>query len=315
MLLKEIIEKAELAIEESRILFDEDMKKYTSFKIGGKADCLIKIQTVEELKSVLKLANDKKIQTTILGNGSNVLVLDNGIRGITILIKIDYIEKQEIINKDKLMSDSNKQVILKIGAGTKMSTVGQYCLKNNLEGFEALAGIPGTIGGAIKMNAGAYGSEMVDVVERVKCLDYLGNEIVFEKNKLNFAYRQSRFKNEKYIIIETELIFLLGEYEKIKCKMDECRDSRKEKQPIEYPSAGSTFKRGSDYITAKLIDEAGLKGMQIGGAQISEKHAGFIINKNNAKAEDVIGLVDLTKEKVYENTHKKIELEIEIIGE
>ncbi len=165
------------------------------------------------------------------------------------------------------------------------------------------------------MNAGAYGREMKDIVQTVKCLDYQGEEKEFAKEELAFDYRSSIFKKEKYIITEVTLALEKGKKEEIKKKMEEYASARKEKQPIQYPSAGSTFKRGTDFITAKLIDEAGLKGYAIGDAEVSTKHSGFIINKGKATAKDVLALVEYVQNKVYEKFHKKIELEIEVIGE
>ena len=305
MELKEIIKKANLEIPEGRILFNEPMKKYTSFKIGGPAECLIKIENTEELKEVLKLANENDILVTVIGNGSNVLVLDEGIPGITLMIKIEGISFETL---------DDKKFIVRVGAGEKIAKVGRMFLNNSLTGFEEISGIPGTFGGAVRMNAGAHGKEMKDIVKSVTCMDYSGNEKIFSNQEMKFEYRKSILKEEKYIVTEVELELEKGNPEEIKAKMDEYAKFRKEKQPLEYPSAGSTFKRGEDYITAKLIDEAGLKGYSIGDAEVSTKHAGFIINKGNATAKDVLELVNKVKEEVYKKFQKKIELEVEIIG-
>lgn len=181
--------------------------------------------------------------------------------------------------------------------------------------MEELSGIPGTIGGAVRMNAGAHGKEMKDIVKKVKCIDYQGNEKEFTKEELAFDYRTSLFKKESYIITEVTIELQRGKKDEIKAKMEEYATYRKEKQPIEYPSAGSTFKRGDDFITAKLIDEAGLKGYSIGDAEVSTKHAGFVINKGKATAKDVLKLVEHIQNTIYEKFQKKIELEIEIVGE
>lgn len=303
MELKEKIEKANLEIEKNKILYNEEMKKYTTFKIGGKAECLIKIDNIKDLKSILKFVNENGVPLTVLGNGSNVLVSDKGIKGITIIIKIEKIDIKE----------KNKKVEITVGAGEKIGKLGVLFLKNEITGFEELSGIPGTIGGATRMNAGAHGREIKDIVKTVKCVDYKGNEKEFTNEQMEFGYRTSILKKEKYIVTEVEMELEKGNKEEIQRKMNEYAKYRKEKQPIEYPSAGSTFKRGTDFITAKLIDECGLKGYQIGGAQISEKHAGFIINKGNASAKDVINLIEYTKEQVYKKFGKNIETEIEII--
>ena len=305
MELKEIIKKANLEIPENRILFNEPMKKYTSFKIGGPAECLIKIENKEELKEILSLANENDIPVTVIGNGSNVLVLDEGIPGITLMIKIEGISIQTL---------DDKKFTVKVGAGEKIAKVGRMFLNNSLTGFEEISGIPGTFGGAVRMNAGAHGKEMKDIVKNVTCMDYSGNEKIFNNSEMKFEYRRSILKEEKYIVTEVEIKLEKGNTEEIKAKMDEYAKFRKEKQPLEYPSAGSTFKRGEDFITAKLIDEAGLKGYSVGDAEVSIKHAGFIINKGNATAKDVLELVNKVKEEVYKKFQKKIELEVEVIG-
>ena len=304
MSIKEIIEKAKLKISKDRIFYGELMKNYTSFKIGGPAECLIKIETKEELKEILLLANKENIPITIIGNGSNILVSDDGIRGITLIIKIEGIKYLE----------DGKKVIVNVGAGEKIAKLGRIFLNNQLTGFEEISGIPGSVGGAVRMNAGAHGKEMKDIVKTVTCMDYLGNEKKFNSSEMKFEYRKSILKEEKYIVTEVEIELEKGNKEKIKEKMDEYTKFRKEKQPLEYPSAGSTFKRGNDFITAKLIDEAGLKGFSIGGAEVSTKHSGFIINKGNATAKDVLELVNKVKEEVYKKFNKKIELEVEVIG-
>ena len=305
MELKEKIEKADLEIEKSKILYNEEMKKYTTFKIGGKAECLIKIDNIKDLKSILRFVNENSIPLTVLGNGSNVLVSDKGIKGITIIIKIEKID----------ISEKDKKVEISIGAGEKIGKLGVLFLKNEITGFEELSGIPGTIGGATRMNAGAHGREIKDIVKIVKCVDYKGNEKEFSNEQMEFGYRTSILKKEKYIVTEVKIELEKGNKEEIQNKMNEYAKYRKEKQPIEYPSAGSTFKRGKDFITAKLIDDAGLKGYSIGGAQISTKHGGFIINKGNATAKDVMELVQYTKDQIYSKFGKIIELEVELIGE
>ena len=305
MEIRKIIQESSLEIPEDRILFNEPMKKYTSFKIGGPAECLIKIQTKEELKEVLILANKNNIPITVVGNGSNVLVLDEGIPGITLMIKIEGINFYTL---------DDKKFKVKVGAGEKIAKVGRMFLNNSLTGFEEISGIPGTFGGAVRMNAGAHGKEMKDIVKNVTCVDYFGNEKVFNNSEMKFEYRRSILKEEKYIVTEVEIELEKGNVEEIKTKMDEYAKFRKEKQPLEYPSAGSTFKRGEDFITAKLIDEAGLKGYSVGDAEVSTKHAGFVINKGNATAKDVLELVNKVKEEVYKKFQKKIELEVEVIG-
>lgn len=295
-----IYEKLISTIDESKIKTNEDMGKHTSFKTGGKAKFFVKANTLEDIRDTLEIAKANNIDIIILGNGSNILFKEQGFDGIVLKVELDKI----YINNDELILE----------AGAKNAIVGAKALENELTGFEFAAGIPGTIGGAIRMNAGAYGDEMKDIVESVTYIDYDTLEIKKLINKeCNFSYRHSIFCNNKNVIISTILKLSKGNKEEIKQKMDELAASRKEKQPLEYPSAGSTFKRGEDFITAKLIDECGLKGYQIGGAQVSEKHAGFIINKDNATATDIINLIEYIKKVVLEKTGKLIELEVEII--
>ena len=301
--IKEILEKSKLNKE--NLYYDEPMAKHTSFKIGGPADVFIKVDNIEELKETLDLSKQNQIPLTIIGNGSNLLVTDKGIRGITAKLNLKDIE---------IKNENNKQII-KVEAGVPVGLLAQKLLKEEITGFEELSGIPGTIGGAVIMNAGAHGKELKDILKKVTAMDYNGNIHEFTNEECQFSYRNSRFQKEKYIILQATLELEKGNSTEIKEKMDEYMQFRKEKQPIEYPNAGSTFKRGEDFVTAKLIDEAGLKGYKVGGAQVSKKHAGFIVNVDNATAKDVIELTDYIKEKIEEKFGKKINLEIQIIGE
>lgn len=340
-------------IPQEQILIDEPMSKHTSFKIGGTADIFVKVKNIKELKYVIKIAKKQDIHLTIIGNGSNILVKDNGIRGIVVktelndikieLAILDKSKIEEVINAEVEFSNSNlpkvHDVIVTVGSGVKLGELCQTLLKEEITGLEFASGIPGTIGGAVKMNAGAYGGEMKDIILETKCLDLEQYEkiiqitniddieiihesesktpeiIILNNEEQDFSYRHSIFMEKKYVILETKLKLKRGKYEEIKAKMDEYLTSRKEKQPLHLPSAGSTFKRGTDFITAKLIDECGLKGYQIGDAAVSDMHAGFIVNKGNATAEDVLKLIKYVQETIYEKMGKKIELEIEILGE
>ena len=302
MNIQEILEKT--TISKDKIKYNEPMKNHTSFKIGGPAEVLIKITNVDELKEILKISEDNNIPITIIGNGSNLLINDEGLKGIVLKIEI---KKFEIIERE----DNTFKIIL--GSGNKIGEIAQKLYQKEIEGFEFASGIPGTIGGAIRMNAGAHGTEMKDIVKTITYITSKGQINKISSEEAKFEYRKSIFTQNRNVILETEIQLSKGKKEEIKSKMDEYATYRKEKQPIEYPSAGSTFKRGTDFITAKLIDECGLKGYQIGGAQISEKHAGFIINKGNASAKDVINLIEYTKEQVYNKFGKNIETEIEII--
>ena len=292
--------------EESVILVNEPMSKHTSFRIGGNADIFVKAKTEEDIKQILKYSGEKEIHLTIVGNGSDLLVKDGGIRGIVLKVDIDILKIDKINDED---------YIITVGAGVKNGYLAQKLLIDEIEGFEFASGIPGSIGGAIRMNAGAHGGEMKDIVLETMCMDKQGNICVLSNEEQEFEYRNSIFKLNKYIILSTKLKLKKGIYKEIKEKMDEYANWRKEHQPIEYPSAGSTFKRGTDFITAKLIDECGLKGYSIGDAEVSTKHAGFVINKGNAKAKEVIDLIKYIKEKVADKFGKEIELEVQIIGE
>lgn len=301
-----ILKGLEEIISKEKIKQNEPMKEHTSLKIGGPADFFIKVNCIEELKNILQFSKNNKIPLTIIGNGSNLLVKDKGIRGIVLKVELKNIQ---IKNVDQ------RNVEITVGNGIQMGFLAQKLLKEEITGFEELSGIPGTIGGTVIMNAGAHGKEMKDIVAEVTTIDYDGNIHVFTNEQSQFAYRHSKFIEEKYIILQVKILLEKGKKEDIKSKMDEYAKYRKEKQPIEYPSAGSTFKRGTDFITAKLIDEAGLKGYSIGGAKISEKHAGFVINTDNATAQDVLDLVKYVKDTIYKKFGKKIELEIKILGE
>ena len=300
----EIVKSLEKIISKDLIKTNEPMKNHTSFKIGGPAEIYIKITSIEELQKVLEFAKKENIKITILGNGSNVLVSDKGIKGIVIKTNLKDIN---IENKD------SKNVEVTVNDAVPIGFLAQKFLKEEITGFEELSGIPGTIGGAILMNAGAHGKEIKDIVTEVIAMDYNGKIFNFTNEEAEFTYRHSKFSNGEYIILQAKMLLQKGNREEIKAKMDEYAQYRKEKQPIEYPSAGSTFKRGTDFITAKLIDEAELKGYSIGGAKVSEKHAGFIINTGDATAKDVLDLARYVTDKVYEKFGKKIEFEIKIL--
>ena len=291
-------------IKEGIVKIDEPMKKHTNFKIGGNADILVIAKSIEEIKYIIKFSKENNIPLTILGNGSNVLVSDKGIRGIVLQVgtKEIKIEKQ-------------KNALIEVEAGVMLGALAQVLLKQSIAGFEFAAGIPGSIGGAIRMNAGAYGGEMKDIVRNVTVLNEKGEISVLTNEECEFSYRHSRFTNSKEIVIKATLELPFGNENEIKAKMNEYAQSRKEKQPLNLPSAGSTFKRGSDFITAKLIDECGLKGYTSGDAQVSTLHAGFVVNLGNATAQDVLNVVNHVKQVVLEKTGKQIELEIELLGE
>ena len=303
-----ILEKSKLEeiIPKENIKYDEPMSKHTSFKVGGPAEYYITANTVEQVKNILNYSNENNIPLYILGNGSNLLVLDKGTKGIVLKIQIEKLEIEEHEN----------EVIVCVGAGNKMMALAQILKQKGISGFEELSGVPGTVGGANFMNAGAYGREMKDIIIETKCLNKETGEIEILKNEeQQLVYRGSIFKQGQYIILETKLKLEKGNEAEIEEKMNGYLNQRKIKQPVEYPSAGSTFKRGNDYITAELIDKCGLKGYSIGGAQVSEKHAGFVINTGNATAKDILDLINYIKKTVKEKYNVEIKEEVEIIGE
>ena len=323
---KEIEKVLKEKLPSANIKLNEPMKLHTSFKIGGPADFFITANNIQEIREVVNIAKENNLPLKVVGNGTNLLVKDNGFRGIILKTNLQEIKITKTKNKDEINTkykinemessiNCKEEYIVNVQSGMALGKLSQILLKNEIGGFEFASGIPGTIGGAIKMNAGAYGGEFKDIVQDVTYLNEQNDIVVIQNMQCDFSYRHSLFSNKDYIILGCNLKLYKDTKENIKNKLDENLQSRREKQPIEYPSAGSTFKRGEDFITAKLIDECGLKGYTIGGAQVSEKHAGFIINKNNATAEDVISLIKHVTEIVYEKTGKKINLEIEIIGE
>ncbi len=301
----DITEKLEKIIDKQNIFVQEPMKQHTSFKIGGVADYFINVQEPEQLRQLLNLAKQEKIPFQIVGNGTNLLVREGGIRGF--VVKLDL--------KEYTIDRKEKEVIITCGCGMALSQLSFIALENSLTGLEAMAGIPGTLGGAIRMNAGAYGSEMKDVVVCSKCMDLDGNIQQVDFAEHEFSYRRSAFEENGLILLETSLKLKIGEKQEIQNKMQEYKNLRKQKQPLEFPNAGSIFKRKGDILIAKLIDECGLKGYCVGDAQVSTKHSGFIINRGNATAKDVLNLIDVIGQKVKQKFDVDVALEIIVIGE
>ena len=301
----DILKELQKKIDKKQILANEPMSKHTSLKIGGIADFFVKVSNITELKFVLELSKKNKIPLTIIGNGTNLLVRDKGIRGI--VLKPEFNEFKVERNKDK--------AFITVGAGFPVGKLANIALKEELSGLEFLAGIPGTIGGAIRMNAGAYGKEMKDIVVSTKYMQQDGKIKKINLEEHSFSYRNSTFSKLDVIILETVIEVDYGKKEEIQNKINEYMTSRIEKQPLDLPNAGSTFKRLEDIPTAKLIDDCGLKGYRVGDAAISEKHAGFVVNLGNAKAVEVIELINYIKEQVKIKFNKNIELEILVIGE
>lgn len=293
-------------VKKNNVLKNEPMAKHTSFKIGGIADYFIKVTNIEELKKLLEFSNKNKIPITIVGNGTNILVRDGGIRGIVIKLEL---------NGFKIKRVSAEDVLITVESGMTLAALAAIALKEEITGLEFLAGIPGSIGGAIRMNAGAYGGEMKDLVVKTRYMTYDGKIKTLELSKHEFEYRNSVFSKMDVIIIDTTIKAKKGSKLEIQEKMDEYSASRKKAQPLEYPNAGSTFKRKEGVLTAKLIDECGLKGFSVGDAEVSTKHAGFIINKGKATAKDILELVEHIKTEIKKKYDLDIELEILVLGE
>lgn len=290
-------------IEENRIYVDEPMKKHTTFRVGGAADYFVVPKTKEEVKNIVALCKEFDMPYYVLGNGSNLLVGDKGYRGVIIQI---YKEMNHIqIEGEKIV----------VQAGALLSKIGSAALEAGLSGFEFAAGIPGTMGGAVVMNAGAYGGEMKDVLFSATVLTPEGELLVLSNNELELGYRTSVVAKKNYIVLEATIALQKGEKDAIKARMDELRIQRTTKQPLEYPSAGSTFKRPEGYFAGKLIQDAGLRGFQVGGAQVSEKHCGFVINKENATAADVLELMRQVSAIVKEKFGVELEPEVKRLGE
>ena len=297
-------------ISKNSILLDEPMKKHTTFRIGGNADMFVS-PAIEQIPEIVALAKSHNIPVTIIGNGSNLLVGDKGIRGLVLSIGkgADAVEVSPV---DKTVEG---KVRLSVGAGALLSKVAAEALRNSLTGFEFAAGIPGTIGGAVVMNAGAYGGEIKDVLVSARVLTPNGEILTLTRDELDLSYRHSCIPEKEYIVLDAVLELVKGDEPQIRAAMEDYKGRRIEKQPLEYPSAGSTFKRPEGYFAGKLIQDADLRGYRVGGAQVSEKHCGFVINADNATAQDVLTLIEDVKKKVYEEFQVELEPEVKMMGE
>ena len=285
------------------VCVDEPMKNHTTFRIGGNADYFVSPHSVEEIQEIIAACKKENIPYYVIGNGSNLLVSDKGYRGVIIRLFKNF-GMLEV-----------KQERIYVQAGALLSRTAKKALEHGLTGFEFAAGIPGTIGGAMVMNAGAYGGEMKDVTESVTVLTPDGEVKKLSKEELEMGYRTSVIVKKGYLVLEAELLLRRGNQEEILARMEELKEKRVSKQPLEYPSAGSTFKRPEGYFAGKLIMDAGLRGFQVGGAQVSEKHCGFVINSGNATAEDVIQLMREVSDRVKEQTGVVLEPEVKMLGE
>ena len=296
-------DKLNNVIGKDSILIDEPMSRHTTFRVGGPADFFVTPKAKEEVRDVIRICKEAGMPYYIIGNGSNLLVSDAGYRGVIVQI---YKEMNEV----KVEGD-----LVKAQAGALLSGIAAKALGAELSGFEFASGIPGTIGGACMMNAGAYDGEMKDVLESVTVLTGKGKIIELGRNELELGYRTSVIAKKGYIVLGAALKLERGDGEKIKTYMDELKEKRVTKQPLEYPSAGSTFKRPEGYFAGKLIEDAGLRGFQVGGAQVSEKHCGFVINRDHATAADIMELMRQVQIRVKENSGVDLEPEVKRLGD
>ncbi len=290
-------------LPKNNIKMNEPMEKHTTFHIGGAADYFVTPNTKEEIQAVIACCKRFSKPYYIVGNGSNLLVSDKGYRGVVVQI-------YKSMNKIKVCGN-----YIKAQAGALLSAIAAKALENSLSGFEFAAGIPGTLGGACVMNAGAYGGEMKQVIKEVTVLDQQGEILTIPADSLEMGYRTSIIAKKDYIVLEAVIALENGDVLKIKALMDELKEKRVTKQPLEYPSAGSTFKRPEGYFAGKLIQDSDLRGFSVGGAQVSEKHCGFVINRDHATAADVDELMRQVSGKVFEKFGVMLEPEVKRLGE
>lgn len=291
-------------LDPERIIPRAVMARYTTFHIGGPADVLVNIASPSEIPLALRAAKLAEVPVTLIGNGSNVLVRDGGIRGLVIRI-------------DGTMAGIRREGdVVYAQSGALLRSVANFAMSEGLSGLEEIAGIPGTVGGGVIMNAGAYGGELSQLVTRVDAIALSdGKPVSFEGDALGFGYRHSTMMHAGVVVTEVTMQLRPGDPVQIKARMDELAKARREKQPLEFPSAGSTFKRPEGHFAAKLIDDCGLRGLAVGDAQVSEKHAGFVINRGSARASDVLELMEQVKARVYAAAGVTLEPEIRILGE
>ncbi len=299
---QEFIDRLLTIVDKDNVLLDEPMSRHTTFRIGGNADVFVEISR-DEIVDVIKLCCSENVPYTVLGNGSNVLVGDKGIRGVTISIG-------KRMSNITVVSD-----VIKAEAGALLSRAANFALNEKLSGMEFAAGIPGSVGGAVLMNAGAYGGEIKDILVSADVLTPEGVVKCYSCRDLDLSYRHSRIMDEGGIVLSAEFRLTVGDYDNIKSLMQDFNSRRIEKQPLNYPSAGSTFKRPKGYFAGKLIEDSNLRGYKVGGAMVSEKHCGFVINYENASANDVRVLMEDVSKKVYEDSNVRLEPEVRFIGE
>jgi UDP-N-acetylmuramate dehydrogenase len=285
-----------------KIHIDEPMKNHTSFKVGGPADILVTPESAEDIIKLVQVCSEHGVPYIIIGNGSNLLVKDGGIRGVVVkLSRMDRIK----VEGDRITAES----------GVKLTDLCNAAMAEELTGLEFACGIPGSVGGAAAMNAGAYNGEVINVIESALCIDNDGNVRTLTKDELEMGYRTSAILKRGYTVVEATFKLQKGEKEKIGSRIEDLNKRRSERQPLEFPSAGSTFKRPEGYFAAKLIEDSGLKGLSVGGAEVSIKHSGFIINKQEASAKDILDLIAIVQKQVKEAYGVELHTEVRIIGE
>lgn len=300
---KEVLKKFYEILGEKKVLLEEPLKKHTTFRIGGPAKYFLCPETTEEIKLLLEVCKEEGLPVFILGRGSNLLVSDQGYDGVII---------QLYHNFSGIEVEGGR--IIRAQAGALLSSIAHRAMEAGLTGMEFAGGIPGTLGGAVVMNAGAYGGEMKDVLLQVTVLTPAGEVLTLDAEELQMGYRTSIVKTEEYIVLEAVLQLEEGDKEAIRARMQELLQLRNSKQPLDYPSAGSTFKRPEGYFAGKLIMDSGMRGFRVGGAQVSEKHCGFVINAGNATAADVAALMKKVADKVKEDTGVCLEPEVKFLG-
>ena len=300
---EEIVRELYAIAGEDAVQTAEPMKNHTTFRVGGPADYFVAPHTEEEIRKIVALCEEKEIPWFVTGNGSNLVVSDEGYHGVILSVYKNF---------QGIEVEGNR---IRAKAGSMLVSISQAAREAGLSGMEFASGIPGTLGGGVRMNAGAYGGEMKDVLESVTVLTGEGKIIELGRNELELGYRTSVIAKKGYIVLGAVLKLERGDGEKIKTYMDELKEKRVTKQPLEYPSAGSTFKRPEGYFAGKLIEDAGLRGFQVGGAQVSEKHCGFVINRDHATAADIMELMRQVQIRVKENSGVDLEPEVKRLGD
>ena len=299
----DFIDKLKNIVKTGTVEENVSMKDYCSFKTGGNADYIVSPGNSDEIKLVIEESKKENMPFVIIGNGSNIVVSDKGIRGVVIRIGCQMSK----------ITENNGEFISQ--AGAMLSAVSYKAYDTGYSGFEFASGIPGSFGGAVCMNAGAYGGEMKDVIKWVKVMDMEGNIKTLSNEEMDFGYRRSVVSEKGYIVLEGCISLEKGDKEEIKALMADFNGRRRDKQPLNYPSAGSTFKRPYGHFAGKLIEDCGLKGYTVGGAMVSDKHAGFVVNKGGATTEDILNVIEHCQKEVFDKFGIKLETEVKIIGE